>query len=229
MSASLCKLRQMRKAASSLSARVRRGAFSWLSNISLRASSGGIDLKRLILVSVLEAERPGRFRRARVPEVVTLARHLHECLTHSKHLLCLPINFQDDRAFEDIDEPWSWMEVRSGCRTWRNFGYPDLHLLALDIGQVRLEQVRALDWLLSTGNLAAEDVRGGHNDQCQAEYDGFRTHKTSLHSPRLLRDGSHWRLRRINEEGILWISAFGPTIRHRSNFVLPLRTVFVAP
>jgi hypothetical protein len=57
----------------------------------LKAMSGSVDLKWLIFADILETERLSRFGRARVPEVVTLARHLHIRLAYRIRLRRLPV------------------------------------------------------------------------------------------------------------------------------------------
>jgi len=99
---------------------------------------------------------------------VTLARHLHKRLTYPKRLRRLSIKFQNNCTFEDIDKPRRRMQVPSSGRAWRNVGHPHLHLLATHLGQIRLEQVRAFDWLLlSTSKLTAEDADGNPSNQRQ--------------------------------------------------------------
>jgi len=58
------------------------------------------------------------------------------------------------------------MKVRPGRRAWWNVRHPNLHLLAIEVAQGRLEQVRTLYrllLLLRTHDLAAQDA---YCDRC---------------------------------------------------------------
>jgi hypothetical protein len=51
-------------------------------------------------------------------------------------------------AFQDVNEPRRRMKVPTGRRARRDISDPNLHLIVLDLCQVRFEQVRSLDGLL---------------------------------------------------------------------------------
>jgi hypothetical protein len=73
------------------------------------------------------------------------------------------------------------MKVRPGRRAWRNVRHPNVHLLALYVTQIRLEQVRALyRLLLGTRYLATENAYNDRDDQCRDSPDNTPIHGTLL-------------------------------------------------
>ena len=86
--------------------------------------------------------------RARVPEVVDFIGHLRESLAGLERLRRLAIQLQDNGTFQDVNKSWRWMKVSTGCRARRDVSDPNMHLVVLDLSQVRFKKVRSLDRLL---------------------------------------------------------------------------------
>ncbi|HEY1241913.1 MAG TPA: hypothetical protein VGF16_15225 [Bryobacteraceae bacterium] len=66
------------------------------------------------------------------------------------------IHFQDNGAFQNIDEPRRRMRVTAGRRTGRDSTHPDMHCFVPELRQICLKKIGAFDWrLLGNPDLSA--------------------------------------------------------------------------
>ena len=139
------------------------------SQVRFRATrSRCTGLKRLALDRILKAEPFGRLGRARIPDVVDLARHLSKGLACFESLSWHVIHLQDQRAFQHVDKSWGGMRVPACRRAWRDIAHPNMHLAVLHLAQLGLEKVRSLDrLLLCTGRLTSNHTQCHSREHAQ--------------------------------------------------------------